>query len=131
MDRNTTQQTQPCRYRDLGHLAQGKNSISAASRPAPAGAALTSAHVSEKTSVISAANLHKKRKRTFGSCHSKLWDHLLQSAAALKVHRMYPQSHSASSEVLADPPGSQTVSYTHLRAHETPEQLVCRLLLAN
>ena len=23
----------------------------------------------------------------------------------------------------------QTVSYTHLRAHETPEQLVCRLLL--
>ena len=22
-----------------------------------------------------------------------------------------------------------TVSYTHLRAHETPEQLVCRLLL--
>src|SRR5678816_1641696 len=24
---------------------------------------------------------------------------------------------------------SQTVSYTHLRAHETPEHLVCRLLL--
>src|SRR5674536_71287 len=23
----------------------------------------------------------------------------------------------------------ETVSYTHLRAHETPEQLVCRLLL--
>ena len=27
---------------------------------------------------------------------------------------------------LPDPP---TVSYTHLRAHETPEHLVCRLLL--
>ena len=25
--------------------------------------------------------------------------------------------------------GVQPVSYTHLRAHETPEQLVCRLLL--
>ena len=24
---------------------------------------------------------------------------------------------------------AETVSYTHLRAHETPEQLVCRLLL--
>src|SRR4030095_11152061 len=108
MDRNTTQQIPPCRYRDLVHLAPGKNSISAASRPAPAGAVLTSAHVSEKTSVVAAAILHKKRKRTCGSCHSKLWDHPLQSAAALKVHRMFPQSHFASSEVLADPPGSQT-----------------------
>src|SRR5678816_1617813 len=26
-------------------------------------------------------------------------------------------------------PTFQTVSYTHLRAHETPEHLVCRLLL--
>src|SRR5678816_3004320 len=26
-------------------------------------------------------------------------------------------------------PGLETVSYTHLRAHETPEHLVCRLLL--
>ena len=25
--------------------------------------------------------------------------------------------------------GTNTVSYTHLRAHETPEHLVCRLLL--
>src|SRR5678815_2860189 len=25
--------------------------------------------------------------------------------------------------------GNRTVSYTHLRAHETPEHLVCRLLL--
>src|SRR5674536_375867 len=27
------------------------------------------------------------------------------------------------------PPGPGAVSYTHLRAHETPEHLVCRLLL--
>src|SRR5678816_563602 len=27
------------------------------------------------------------------------------------------------------PPNSPAVSYTHLRAHETPEHLVCRLLL--
>src|SRR5678815_3285357 len=26
-------------------------------------------------------------------------------------------------------PGDEAVSYTHLRAHETPEHLVCRLLL--
>src|SRR5678816_3798944 len=26
-------------------------------------------------------------------------------------------------------PGADPVSYTHLRAHETPEHLVCRLLL--
>src|SRR5678816_4508672 len=31
--------------------------------------------------------------------------------------------------VLGDESGVTTVSYTHLRAHETPEHLVCRLLL--
>src|SRR5674536_387551 len=31
--------------------------------------------------------------------------------------------------MLVMPPMSGTVSYTHLRAHETPEHLVCRLLL--
>ena len=30
---------------------------------------------------------------------------------------------------LGMPIGDATVSYTHLRAHETPEHLVCRLLL--
>src|SRR5678815_2788536 len=30
---------------------------------------------------------------------------------------------------LLGPNGAGTVSYTHLRAHETPEHLVCRLLL--
>ena len=29
----------------------------------------------------------------------------------------------------SDKPGTRAVSYTHLRAHETPEHLVCRLLL--
>eukprot|EP00658_Telonema_sp_P-2_P007137 TRINITY_DN12662_c0_g1_i1.p1 TRINITY_DN12662_c0_g1~~TRINITY_DN12662_c0_g1_i1.p1 ORF type:complete len:104 (+),score=25.82 TRINITY_DN12662_c0_g1_i1:387-698(+) len=30
---------------------------------------------------------------------------------------------------LSSSPSSSPVSYTHLRAHETPEHLVCRLLL--
>eukprot|EP00658_Telonema_sp_P-2_P068434 TRINITY_DN57366_c0_g1_i3.p1 TRINITY_DN57366_c0_g1~~TRINITY_DN57366_c0_g1_i3.p1 ORF type:complete len:106 (+),score=16.74 TRINITY_DN57366_c0_g1_i3:201-518(+) len=34
-----------------------------------------------------------------------------------------------SGEVSTAIPSSNTVSYTHLRAHETPEHLVCRLLL--
>ena len=31
--------------------------------------------------------------------------------------------------LMEDMPGVGPVSYTHLRAHETPEHLVCRLLL--
>ena len=31
--------------------------------------------------------------------------------------------------VVRNPPAVAPVSYTHLRAHETPEHLVCRLLL--
>src|SRR5674536_106408 len=33
--------------------------------------------------------------------------------------------------VFPDKSYTKTVSYTHLRAHETPEHLVCRLLLAH
>src|SRR5678816_177035 len=32
-------------------------------------------------------------------------------------------------DVLVHRPDQEPVSYTHLRAHETPEHLVCRLLL--
>eukprot|EP00658_Telonema_sp_P-2_P074306 TRINITY_DN63499_c0_g1_i1.p2 TRINITY_DN63499_c0_g1~~TRINITY_DN63499_c0_g1_i1.p2 ORF type:complete len:109 (-),score=20.66 TRINITY_DN63499_c0_g1_i1:135-461(-) len=35
----------------------------------------------------------------------------------------------ASFILIAIPLGAVAVSYTHLRAHETPEHLVCRLLL--
>ena len=31
--------------------------------------------------------------------------------------------------IMSELPDGEPVSYTHLRAHETPEQLVCRLLL--
>src|SRR5678816_1399794 len=49
----------------------------------------------------------------------------------------FPGRSRLSIELLADGtgnimdarPASTTVSYTHLRAHETPEHLVCRLLL--
>ena len=36
---------------------------------------------------------------------------------------------TATYSIGGDTQGSGTVSYTHLRAHETPEHLVCRLLL--
>src|SRR5678816_4593449 len=39
----------------------------------------------------------------------------------------HPQGDRYMAYVVADP--CVTVSYTHLRAHETPEHLVCRLLL--
>ena len=39
----------------------------------------------------------------------------------------YIRSHGGAGIAVAE--GSGAVSYTHLRAHETPEHLVCRLLL--
>src|SRR5665254_20283 len=45
------------------------------------------------------------------------------------VHRKPPGiSRQGASQKIEHKP--DTVSYTHLRAHETPEHLVCRLLLA-
>src|SRR5674536_398869 len=38
-------------------------------------------------------------------------------------------SHEVKSALQEDPENRTPVSYTHLRAHETPEHLVCRLLL--
>eukprot|EP00658_Telonema_sp_P-2_P027552 TRINITY_DN21256_c0_g1_i2.p1 TRINITY_DN21256_c0_g1~~TRINITY_DN21256_c0_g1_i2.p1 ORF type:complete len:128 (-),score=12.53 TRINITY_DN21256_c0_g1_i2:61-444(-) len=45
------------------------------------------------------------------ACHVVLWDHRRHPCGPDNAHRLHP------------------VSYTHLRAHETPEHLVCRLLL--
>src|SRR5678815_3947187 len=42
-------------------------------------------------------------------------------------YRLFSALNTAASAADATP--TQTVSYTHLRAHETPEHLVCRLLL--
>src|SRR5678816_4794111 len=48
-----------------------------------------------------------------------------------RANLLAPRANSSSA--LADSPESRwstcAVSYTHLRAHETPEHLVCRLLL--
>src|SRR5678815_6039041 len=45
-----------------------------------------------------------------------------------KILHILPQEYTVDDEEgILDPVG--TVSYTHLRAHETPEHLVCRLLL--
>ncbi|VTU58040.1 hypothetical protein AMBR_DPAELIID_02769 [Lacticaseibacillus rhamnosus] len=35
----------------------------------------------------------------------------------------------ATQQILTDHPDAEAVSYTHLRAHETEADLVCRLLL--
>ena len=46
----------------------------------------------------------------------------------------YPSSRDADSDAIAAGPaaggGASPVSYTHLRAHETKANLVCRLLVA-
>src|SRR5678815_5854555 len=69
-----------------------------------------------------------------------------QNPAILSYHAPFfsplPNSHFSPSDIplltqstfssVSQPVGSQhthPVSYTHLRAHETPEHLVCRLLL--
>src|SRR5678815_5495829 len=48
------------------------------------------------------------------------------------LSRAYCLQHVAPKHQIVDIPGRDDdapVSYTHLRAHETPEHLVCRLLL--
>ena len=51
-------------------------------------------------------------------------------AFQLNVHFSIEQSGRQSGDLLLQFNGTAgTVSYTHLRAHETPEHLVCRLLL--
>src|SRR5674536_68330 len=42
-----------------------------------------------------------------------------------QVQRVWPDGQG----LVKDPVPAHAVSYTHLRAHETPEHLVCRLLL--
>src|SRR5674536_407928 len=46
-------------------------------------------------------------------------DHSRYSHAGIDFHK----------EFVVNYPSTEPVSYTHLRAHETPEHLVCRLLL--
>src|SRR5678816_2366734 len=59
-----------------------------------------------------------------------------RAIAAARIHRLEHRGidHAAASDLEpfvrgAERGGFDTVSYTHLRAHETPEHLVCRLLL--
>src|SRR5678816_2505059 len=71
-----------------------------------------------------------------GSSLDRLRDDVLAVIDALKLTRPILLGHSIAGAELsavaashADRVGGLTVSYTHLRAHETPEHLVCRLLL--
>src|SRR5674536_368771 len=60
---------------------------------------------------------------------------LSSSSAASDVYKRQPEPDRVTS-IKEAPDGTwdvqtrDAVSYTHLRAHETPEHLVCRLLLA-
>eukprot|EP00658_Telonema_sp_P-2_P075850 TRINITY_DN65645_c0_g1_i1.p1 TRINITY_DN65645_c0_g1~~TRINITY_DN65645_c0_g1_i1.p1 ORF type:complete len:155 (+),score=27.26 TRINITY_DN65645_c0_g1_i1:158-622(+) len=65
-----------------------------------------------------------KRARLTSSCS---WDasRCAQSITAASAASTSPVSTKSSTTFLR----SNSVSYTHLRAHETPEHLVCRLLL--
>mgnify|MGYP003380876167 CR=1 FL=1 len=49
--------------------------------------------------------------------------------AWLKVQAQLPYSYAAVGATATTPPPHYPVSYTHLRAHETVLDLVCRLLL--
>eukprot|EP00658_Telonema_sp_P-2_P024825 TRINITY_DN1998_c0_g4_i2.p1 TRINITY_DN1998_c0_g4~~TRINITY_DN1998_c0_g4_i2.p1 ORF type:complete len:169 (-),score=28.51 TRINITY_DN1998_c0_g4_i2:22-528(-) len=52
-----------------------------------------------------------------------------QHSSRPRSNRHYRHSPATETNPMQDGPITAPVSYTHLRAHETPEHLVCRLLL--
>ena len=56
----------------------------------------------------------------------KAWIYLDEDRALEKARQLDNKNNESQ---LGIPFGIKAVSYTHLRAHETPEHLVCRLLL--
>src|SRR5665254_19813 len=89
-------------------------------------------HISEPTRLLSisyAVFCLKKKPRPPTSTR-------VRSSAASDVYKRQDRGRRDREEVhgldhrrAADRDGLRAVSYTHLRAHETPEHLVCRLLL--
>src|SRR5664280_3242236 len=63
--------------------------------------------------------------------HTTNWDFPITLAITfvLKIKIYWMGKAAISAGLLAQPPGGSAVSYTHLRAHETVLDLVCRLLL--
>src|SRR5674536_378506 len=55
--------------------------------------------------------------------------HLRSKLAGYSTEIKVALAHPAASNGVCSRHRSKPVSYTHLRAHETPEHLVCRLLL--
>src|SRR5450756_2948840 len=85
-------------------------------------------------------DLHRQGR---GDAHALQEDHHLliarcsAHAAGIRAHRFGPRpgtsigraGSSSMTCMISTPKWSTTVSYTHLRAHETRHDLVCRLLL--
>eukprot|EP00658_Telonema_sp_P-2_P000840 TRINITY_DN10304_c0_g2_i1.p1 TRINITY_DN10304_c0_g2~~TRINITY_DN10304_c0_g2_i1.p1 ORF type:complete len:132 (+),score=4.58 TRINITY_DN10304_c0_g2_i1:438-833(+) len=74
-----------------------------------------------------AAALNKYGGGSHGTCLNKNSEDVSFSSPWVPLHPpRYVKYETEEEEV---PEGPSAVSYTHLRAHETPEHLVCRLLL--
>ena len=93
----------------------------AATAPSPglAGAALTS-YAGQLAIPAASGNTHLARFSGVASA---------QAGLLLLCDRLWHNSGFTITSTGAQTVNSAAVSYTHLRAHETPEHLVCRLLL--
>src|SRR5665254_21694 len=98
----------------------------------PARAIVSLIHISEPTRLLSISYavfcLKKKHKRPISTrVRSSAASDGYKRQGATRASRRASRPARAAPR---PPPGeSHRVSYTHLRAHETPEHLVCRLLL--
>src|SRR5678816_4656932 len=60
-----------------------------------------------------------------------IMNYVLPQRGVLSMHCSANEGPNGDAAVFFGLSGTGTGPYTHLRAHETPEQLVCRLLLEN
>src|SRR5678816_543290 len=123
-------------------LLLGDSLLGPGCETAPTPCMLANAHggpVTESVGVPYAAVYYPRAGSQQGTCPDD------GSEFAERPHRLYAETFGRSGPeprevgwtpdefaydpVTGDPPDPTPVSYTHLRAHETPEHLVCRLLL--
>src|SRR5678815_565603 len=81
------------------------------------------------------ATRHTRRSAQHSRQRSQLESVCMPARPAVPSPRAWTCSHLSTARkftavsTVATGPTTRAVSYTHLRAHETPEHLVCRLLL--